>query len=270
MIKCNIGYALGRSDCSDTGITKYTSNPELEFQRYIRPPTTVLNLSHTDKFVVNSLPRSGTIWMISMLRLLLGVTSEERIILSHVNDLIEDWHDKDVAGAVVLVRDMRDVVVSMHHHMQRGDEINGFSKPRYNNLDKFYFEYFLGLIEGRKRYCYGDLLQWINFASSRAIPILRYEDLLSDTQHSMEKVLNFWKIVIDQADLKNVISEMSFKNMQNVQRVESKMLRNYMQRAHLGKGQAGEWRSQLPKRVQIDIEKRFHGFQQRFNYTTDL
>ncbi len=170
-----VGVFVGPTplDSRDTGA--------IEALRFPVDPIRALHVPRHKLFIVNSIPKSGTIWLIAILERVLGVQGRQQIVLSHVADIETDWGKPNNHGAVLLARDIRDVVVSWFHHATRSDIQMGFAEPRYPTIGAFYQEFFLGKIFGSDRYYRGDLEHWLDRASANYVPVLRYEQLIADT-----------------------------------------------------------------------------------------
>nr|WP_305907524.1 sulfotransferase domain-containing protein [Methylomarinum sp. Ch1-1]MDP4520285.1 sulfotransferase domain-containing protein [Methylomarinum sp. Ch1-1] len=204
--------------------------------------------------------------MMAMLERVLGVRANQQITLSHLRDIEVDWPKPNNHGAVVLVRDMRDVVVSWFHHLSRVDLQNGFSSPRYPNVEDFYFEHFIAQLFGSSRYYFGELEKWLDFVGANSFPVIKYEDLVSDTSASLRKVMNFWKISVPDQALFDIAQEHSFGNMQKNFFDQEGFVADMLKTGHLRSGRVGAWEEEMPTRVAEDINRRFFGYQRRLQY----
>ncbi|WP_162816512.1 sulfotransferase domain-containing protein [Halomonas sp. BN3-1] len=239
---------------------------KIQHLRYTGEPIDVHRIPGNKLFVVNSVPKSGTIWMMAMLEILLGIKSKQQITLSHVMDITEDSRKPNVHGAVVLVRDLRDVVVSWFHDLARCDLHNGFSEPRYTTITEFYFNHLIGLLSCSRRYAFGNLENWLNLATSHGFPLVRYEDLVQDTPYWLHKVINSWKISVPEQAIADAARQLSFHEMQQTFPMQQGYISNMMKSGHLRKGMVGAWKTELPPLVAEDIDRRFSAYQQRLRY----
>jgi len=237
-----------------------------DFDRYTSEPIEAHNIPKHKLFVVNSMPKSGTLWMMAMLEGLLGVKAKEQITLSHVRDIETDWPKRNNHGAVTLVRDLRDVVVSWFHHMCRSDLQNGFASPRYPTIEEFYFEYFIGELAANPRYYSGDLGRWLDFVSKQTFPIVKYESLVVDTQSALRKVMNFWKVTTSDRLLAEVVRNYSFANMRRTVSTQTGYVSDALAAGHMRLGKTGSWENELPAEIADDINQRFSCYQTRLRY----
>ena len=217
-------------------------------------------------FTVNSLPKSGTVWMTAMLEAILGVRAREQITISHVADIEFDARKSNNHGSVALVRDLRDVVVSWFHHQTRIDQDLGFSEPRYPTVELFYAEHLRGLLCATRRYYFGNLERWLDLLAAQCVPIIRYEDLVQNTEAGLRKVLNFWKVSVDQSLPTEVAEAYAFSSMTDTVGDRDGYVADLVRTGHLRAGRTGTWHQHLPAWVASDIQTRFSAYQQRLGY----
>lgn len=239
---------------------------ENNYLRYTAEPLEANKIPRHELFIVNSMPKSGTIWMMAMIEAVLGVQAKRQITLSHVHDIETDWVKRNNHGTVVLVRDMRDVVVSWFHHTIRSDLQSGFTAARYPSIEEFYFDHLIGQIFGSARYYYGRFEKWLDFAGANSLPLVRYEDLLCDTQASLRKIMNFWKISVSDQALARVAQDYSFSKMQDTVANRDGYVVDMLNEGHMRKGKTGSWEDELPDSVADDINQRFYDYQRRLRY----
>ena len=217
-------------------------------------------------FIVNSLPKSGTVWMIGMLERILRITAEEQIVLSHVADLEGDWDKWNNQGAVTLVRDIRDVVVSWFHDMEKADRRAGYKRPRYPTIEDFYYRYFIGAIFGSPRYYHGRLEHWLNISAANFIPLISYERMHADAAGVLEDVLNAWQVSCEPGVVEEVVRSFAFRSIGDGAKTE--FIDRFMRAGHMRAGAPGGWRTELPSEIVADVDVRFAGFQSRLGYAS--
>jgi hypothetical protein len=218
-------------------------------------------------FIVNSMPKSGTMWMVAMLEELLGVRAEEQITISHVGDIEGDWNKANNHGAVALVRDIRDVVVSWFHNACRSDRELGFAEPRYPSVAAFYEEFFIGTVYGTKRFYHGDLERWLNLVAANYVPLIKYEDMVADTFACLRKVMNFWRVEVPAPVLAQAVAQYSFASMSRTLGERRGYVADMVRCGHIRRGQVASWRDEMPELVARDIAQRFAGYQRRLGYS---
>jgi hypothetical protein len=237
-----------------------------EFRRYTADPVSPDQLPDHSLFVVNSMPKSGTVWMAAMLEDVLGLETGRRIIVCHVRDIESEWPKRNRHGAVALVRDMRDVVVSWFHQLRRFDLQNGFVAPRYPDVESFYFQYFIGQLFGRPRYYGGRFVHWLDYIGARNIPLVRYEDMVRDPFAALRKVMTFWKIAVPDAVVRDVVERYRFDRMDEAVSSGTGYVADMLCTGHLRRGRPGAWADELPPPIADDVCNRFADYQHRLRY----
>ncbi|WP_186378734.1 sulfotransferase domain-containing protein [Sphingobium sp. B2] len=217
-------------------------------------------------FIVNSLPKSGSMWLAGMLAHAMGLQSADQMVVSHVADIESDAAKWNVHGAVVLVRDMRDVVVSWYHDVQRNDLRSGFAVPRYADLDSFYREFFLGTMRSSDRYYRGDILSWVDRACASYVPLIRYEDMLADPARAVGRILNAWRVDHGPEQIVAACSAWNADSMRASPPQDGDRISLAFGAGHLRRGVSGAWKDELPAAIARDIEVRFRDYQERLGY----
>jgi hypothetical protein len=218
------------------------------------------------RLVVNSFPKSGTIWLMAMIGKMLALPTDRHIYLTHVADIEIAAHSRNLCGCVGLVRDLRDVVLSWFHDVQRTDLQSGFSTPRYPTIEQFYFQYVLGKVNSSPQFYHGNLERWLDYLGARAVPIVRYEDLLSDPAQQLQRLANAWKFQVSEAMIKTAVANTRLESIaQNLSSGETYIAAR-LKSGHARTGVTGEWRTALPRDICRDIWHRFSGYMQRLGY----
>ncbi len=236
--------------------------------RFHRDPQRTGQIAPHLLFVINSLPKSGSMWLAGILAEAMGLVSSEQMVVSHVADIEQDAVKWNVQGAVLLVRDMRDVVVSWFHDMQRSDLSSGFARPRYENIDCFYREFFLGTMRASDRYYRGALVEWIDCACSSYVPLVRYEDMLENPVSAATRVLNAWRVDCDAEAIAIACANWSAESLRARPPIGDDRLARMFGAGHLRRAVSGGWRDELPPLIARDIAARFHDYQERLGYAS--
>lgn len=237
-----------------------------KYRRYSAPILDTNNIPRHKLFMVNSMPKSGTVWMMAMIEAILNIKAHQQIILSHVQEIENQWAKQNLHGGVVLVRDMRDIAVSWFHHLCRSDLQNGFCSPRYPDIESFYYEHFIGQVFGCDRYYFGDLEKWLDFVCINNIPIVKYEELIEDTQSCLKKIMTFWKVRIEENTLREVAQNYRFENIKNTLADRQGYISDIVKSGHMRHGTPGSWKEEMPAEIAYDINKRFLEYQRRLGY----
>lgn len=129
------------------------------------------------------------------------ITLSPRIIKSH------DSFNEKFKNVIYIVRDGRDVAISYFFYLKKAGTI-----PMEFTFERFFNERF---ITGKVGFGdWGDHVKsWLK-ATGANILIVKYEDLMTDTENVFRRILTFLKIDnIDQEQLKSSVIQSSFKNM---------------------------------------------------------
>lgn len=238
---------------------------DIEYRLYTSENIKGADIPAESCFVINSMPKSGTVWMAAMLEHLLHLSAGENLFIGHVADIKQDYGKPHLRGTVALVRNIEDVILSWFGHLQSADIASGYCAPRYQDVEEFYFLHFLGQLNAKARYWHGDLVAWLDFLAARSIPILKFEDLRSSPEQALGKVLNHWKISCEEPHIASVIQRCSRENISTTLAGSSGVVADLYLRDHLHHSRrvAG---IQLTKRIKSDIEKRFREYKERLDY----
>ena len=237
------------------------------FTRYTVTPLSKAAIGGSHRMVVNSIPKSGSVWLAAMLQHLFDHGQADNPQILHVGEVRDAGREQTVFAVVALVRDLRDVVLSWHHETLRNDVRAGFSEPRYPTVEDFYFEHLIGLLQSERRFEHGRLTEWLDFVTGRGFPLIRYEDMHHDPSAALRKIMNFWKVIVSNEDILQTVDALRFDRMGEVAAGMGGLIGETVANGHLHRGEVGRWRAELPERVAVDIAQRFGEFQARLGYS---
>lgn len=235
------------------------------FARHVMKPRPIAEVPAEWSFLINSMPKSGTLWVAAMLAAALPEGAQARVSFAHTYDGLSELAAPEVR-CVVLVRDLRDIVVSWFNETQRNDLRAGYDAPRFPSIEAFYFEHLLGLLRASPRFGHGDFEPWLDLVSARAFPILRFEDLLVDPKKGLAKMMTFWKVTIPAKTISKIAQAHCFKAMARAKGGGGIPVERWISEGHLHRGQSGAWRNDMPERVEQDVSTRFASYQERLGY----
>jgi hypothetical protein len=171
-------------------------------------------------------------------------------------------HEASVtAGAIYVVRDPRDVAVSLSHHfgldLDAAIERLGDNRVATAN-DELFVTQVLGSWSHHVR-------SWADLAGPRVI-VLRYEDLLADPVAGFTQAARLLKLDGDRARVERAVSHASFKGLATQEDREGFAERSDKTARFFRDGSAGQWRTELTPAQAARVLAR-HGAQMaRFGY----
>ena len=161
-------------------------------------------------------------------------------------------------GAIYLVRDPRDIVISYSDHLQKTH-----SEVAENLLKSDTFEE--GIIDGKK-YNFTLLGSWSDHYKSWKnykginVLVIKYEDLINNTFLTFEKIIKYLNSILEIEISKDRIIECiritSFDNLQNLEKKDGFIEKGYG-KLFFRNGKAGNWKKTLNKNLSEKIEKKF-------------
>ena len=172
-------------------------------------------------------------------------------------------------GAIYIVRDPRDVLVSYSKHMKKSisetlkliqdDNHIGFLEDK---------EGVIGDIRGSWSQHYNS---WKNF-NIREKLIIKYEDLIEDPFNNFLKAINYLNrligLKVDEENIKKCIKIASFNNLQNLEKTTGfkEKLTHHSDVPFFNTGKVKQWQKVLDKETINIVEKKFAKEMSELNY----
>ena len=161
-------------------------------------------------------------------------------------------------GAIYIVRDPRDVLVSYSSYMEKSidETLKDMLSNKSYEIGEFRKKIYNKTLIGSWSNHYNS---WKNYKSREKI-IIKYEDMINNTSSTFLKILNYLKriikIEIDQNKMHNAIEETSFENLRSLEMSEG-FKTNPSKNPFFRKGVVGDWREKLSKDQVEKIESAF-------------
>jgi hypothetical protein len=217
------------------------------------------------KIVVFGLPKSGNVWMQSLLQDYFELPSIDPILevekrgvgTCHWAFRDEFWQRADLLHGVCIVRDVRDVVASFFHYAQTDAYRKARPEFDYPDIDSFYYEYFLPRMVTTYRWH-----QHSQEYAALGVPIVRYERLFAAPQAEFTRLISRWGLPVNEERIRAVIERNSLAELKK----GGKTLHSYFPPTHFRRGGSGNYRQELPPYIIADIEERFREFLVRWGY----
>ena len=175
---------------------------------------------------------------------------------------------KNTLGAIYLVRDPRDVLVSYSRHLELSidktlelvleDDHKGWLNENKKDV--------LGEIRGSWAQNYNS---WKNYYLTEKI-IIRYEDLIKDPFNSFSNIIRYlnklFGLEINDEKIKKCIEITDFNKLKNLE-MKTGFVENYNKKEpFFNKGQANQWQNILDEKVTYKLEKKFKKEMQELKY----
>ena len=171
---------------------------------------------------------------------------------------------KNTAGVIYIVRDPRNVVSSYAHHYQKSLE-DSFNDLKSTSVIKQSKNDQLPVLVGSWNFNYNS---WKQLKSLNKYILIKYEDLISDTEKTFINIINFIsklinsKIEINEKKIKKkVIEATSFEKIQKLEKKsgfsEAKIKKNGEKINFFNLGPENKWEKNLDPKIKNEIENTF-------------
>ena len=223
----------------------------------------------SNQYYIVSFPKSGNTWIRIILSNILSIEKGRDIFLKEIQSFVPDSHIQtqiDEAGksgsifsslnfqfikshdpysdffkdknVIYIVRDGRDVLNSYFHYL------NARHEKKVKMLD---------LIEHGSQFGFGSwsehIKSWHNGQCSKFI-VLRYEDLLQDTESEMKKLLKFIDFEVSDKILKTAVDNSKFEKLSSLEKKKGVAYNDKLKdktSKFFRKGTSGDWKTSFSK-----------------------
>lgn len=215
--------------------------------------------------LIAGFPKSGNVWLSSLVAGCLDLSAEHKPGCCHVHythkALSDEWlYDSGLFRGVVLIRDLRDVIVSLYHWLQT-DGYKNYHKhgPHqiFYDLETMYIEFFL------RRFSKMPLAELADGYVERGWPLIKYERLYDNTERELKRLFDIWGIAVSQEKIKAVVSANTITEIK-----KAGVLESYIEQDHFRKGGYGNYVNEIPPHILKDIEQRFGDYLRSWGYQT--
>lgn len=229
----------------------------------------IKNINEEDFYKLDDLKILSKYWKVLQSKQNLKIEKGFGFVKSHscLVSMFDNWFttEDNTAGFVYIVRDPRDVAVSMSHHSNMNNEsvveylITNQHEIAHidKNSKKEKQDSFKKSIMGTWSMNY---LSWKSY-KGRKIHFVRYEDLINDTKNEFLKILEYLKNIvnfnIDEQKLNKAIIETSFENLSNME-LKNGFIEQSWEKNFFRKGKIGDWKESLDNKLSKKIEDTFY------------
>lgn len=264
----NIPYAFLRFCLETRGLRKLGhagKSPAFYTPRY--PRYGKLSESFTNQageIRIAGFPKSGNVWITSLIASCLDIdvtVSKNRCRVTHTHECLndKDLFNKKILRGAVLLRDLRDVIVSIYHFMNT-EHFKKFAGHHhiYNDFESMYTDFFLPYIFNKRSILETLPTDYVRFGW----PVIRYEKFWDNTEAELKRLFQIWDIEITDEKIRESIRENSLDSM----RAGKGKTTTEVQPTHFRKGGYGNYKEIIPPHILADIEDRFGDYLRRWGY----
>ncbi len=237
-----------------------------------------------DIFIV-SYPKSGNTWT----RFLIGnviyldenldfISVEKRIpdIYLHTDSALlriksprvlksHEYFTPRYKRVIYIVRDPRDVLVSYYYHLIKANRFDP-NKPIY----EFAVEFMAGKFDPYGSW-YENVSTWVSARKgSRDFILIRYEDMLTNTQNELQKIVTFLGHERDTGQMNAAIERSSITTMQELEKKQANQWGTTkgtnLNMPFIRSGKSGDWENHLPKEVSNMVESEWGELMRELGY----
>ena len=174
---------------------------------------------------------------------------------------------RNTKGGIYVVRDPRDVIISLSDHMGLDHE------QTFHHMSSSYnFEHPLSNNRGYKKSLMGSwsdhYKSWKNYKSCKILTI-KYEDMVLDENNTFTKIINYLN-VIDEIEFKKdklikALKQTQFRELQKLEKSEG-FLEKGKGEFFFRKGKIGTWQDEVSSKIINKIEKLFKNEMEELGY----
>ncbi len=174
---------------------------------------------------------------------------------------------RNTKGGIYMVRDPRDVIVSLSDHMGLDHEQTfrhmssslNFEYPLFG--DKRYEKSLMGTWSDHYK-------SWKNYKSCKIL-IIKYEDMVLDELNTFKKVINYLReiddIEFDNDKFTKALKQTKFKELQKLEKTEGFSEKGKGE-LFFRKGKVSTWQDEVPTKIINNIEKLFKNEMKELGY----
>ncbi len=219
-------------------------------------------------FLVVGFPKSGNVWLTSLIANCLDLPVDRknniaRVFYEHKSLNKRFLHDPKLYRGVALVRDLRDIIVSLFHWLKTDGYKNYYKHgPHqiFNDLETMYIEFFL------RRFAQLPVETMIDDYVRKGWPVVKYERLWDQTEVELQRLFEIWRIPVGEQKIKMAVENNRIEKLKK----KGGVLENYIERDHFRKGGYGQYRSEIPPHILKDIEIKYGDYLRSWGYETTI
>lgn len=217
------------------------------------------------KIVIFGVPKSGNVWLQSLLCDALGLTPIDPMAqpdvsgvgMTHLPFCNAVAEREDFLHGACLVRDPRDVLASFYHYTKTPHFRTARPEFHYEDWNEFYFEWYLS-----RAVPAFDLASHSDKYARLGVPVVRFERLRADPARELGRLLKRWGIAADEMAITDAVRQNDISEL----RKSGKNLNIEVPASHFRSGRSGGFKSDIPGDILVDFETRFGNLLSRWGY----
>lgn len=216
------------------------------------------------RFLIVGFPKSGNVWFRSLIASCLDLPVDNqggRCFVEHTHQPFHSRYlfDRKLLRGVVLLRDLRDVIVSLYH-FTHSDHFKRFHGEHhvFKDANSMYTDYFLPYFVNRVSVLESLPDAFVYYGW----PVVRYEHLRESPKHELKRLFQVWGIDVSEEKIDAAIDANSLESM----RKGKGKVTAEVQTSHFRKGTVGGYEADLEPHIIADIEHRFGDYLSRWGY----
>lgn len=217
------------------------------------------------KVVVFGLPKSGNVWLKSLLADYFGLPginifnqrNEKGVGITHFPISDDIRARDDIIHGACIVRDIRDVISSYYHYSQTERFRSARRDFQYTDTAAFYYDWFLPIVVPQHK-----VHTFAAEYAEQGVPVVRYERLYDDPVGELRKLILRWGYSFDEKHAIEIIGA----NSLDILKSSGKTFEIHVDKSHFRKGGYGDYKETLPEHIIEDIGERFYALQRRWGY----
>ena len=222
------------------------------------------------EFIIAGLPKSGNVWLTSLVASALGLPVSPKdgwssVSYTHKALNKELLIDPLVFRGVVLVRDLRDVLVSLFYWLKTEDYLTYYKHGPHQifyDIESMYIEYFI------RRFCNIPIDSLVDDYVKYGWPVIKYERLCDDAFKELKRLFAIWQIEVADEMILGAVKNNDINVLRSADNTST--IDATIKYDHFRSGGYGQYKHELPEHICFDLERRYGDYLRSWGYHTSI